>query len=300
MTVRSKRNRANVNEASAGEPVSEVRTPAPIVRVPFEGEEILALLIQGQVWIVLRAMCERFGVSMEGQLAKAKSTPWICLKEIFTQMPGDDQGREVTCISLRSLAGWLLTIKAGKVKPEFREPLLRFQIEAADALYRHFFEKRQASHGDGVDLTALVNEVAVMKKQLAALTAAKGEMDRGVIGSRRAAVLVHGPLRHYAETMAPLLGQPVASVRLEADLFIRRAVDFPPAPGWAWEMLPEGKLGGVTAQLASLNKKAAKAVKKAGVGQAASQAQRQGKLRLVDPKPTRPKTIKKGEKAGAA
>jgi P22_AR N-terminal domain len=44
------------------------------------------------------------------------------------------QNRELFCIDTRTLGMWLITINPGKVAPELREKLVRYQVECADAL----------------------------------------------------------------------------------------------------------------------------------------------------------------------
>lgn len=111
--------------------------PDGLVRVPFHGDEIEVLKRGEDHWLPLRPLCERFGVDVEGQRKKLKAAPWATT-EMISVVAEDGKTREVACLNLRSLAGWLFSIRASKVKPEVREALVRYQREAADALYRHF------------------------------------------------------------------------------------------------------------------------------------------------------------------
>ena len=45
----------------------------------------------------------------------------ICMVKMTMQIPGDDQRRLVSCLALRKLPGWLMTINANKVKPDYRK-----------------------------------------------------------------------------------------------------------------------------------------------------------------------------------
>ena len=52
---------------------------------------------------------------------------------IPTQMPGDDQSREMTFIDRRTFTMWLATIDTGRLKNEHTRELVRtYQCEAAD------------------------------------------------------------------------------------------------------------------------------------------------------------------------
>src|SRR5579872_6147612 len=93
----------------AQDTAEEIRSPAPITLVPFYEDVLQIVHSGGKEWVVLRPVCERFSLSMEGQLAKLKKAAWACLKIIFMQLPGDRQAREVTCLELRCLGAWLLS-----------------------------------------------------------------------------------------------------------------------------------------------------------------------------------------------
>lgn len=66
------------------------------------------------------------------------------ITEIVMQLPGDDQRRAITCLPLRKLPGWLMTIHPNKVRPEIRENVIRYQNECDDALW-DYWTKGQAT-----------------------------------------------------------------------------------------------------------------------------------------------------------
>jgi hypothetical protein len=61
---------------------------------------------------------------------------------MVTQMPGDDQRRLMTCLPLRKLPGWLMTISPNKVSPELRPKILAYQDECDDALWDYWTQGR--------------------------------------------------------------------------------------------------------------------------------------------------------------
>lgn len=117
---------------------------AQIVRVPFRDGYILAAEVDGKHWLPLRPLCERFGLAMQPQHRKLQGAEWAVVTEMV--MTGSDgKNYQMTCISLGSLGAWLLSIKAGKVKPGVRPALVAYQKEAADVLYRYFFRGTSAA-----------------------------------------------------------------------------------------------------------------------------------------------------------
>lgn len=117
---------------------------ASLVTFNFHGDELEVVSTpDGQHWVVLARLCAPLGLLPHGQAEKLKAAPWACTQIICVH---DASGRkqEVFCINLRSVAGWLFSINAGKVRPELREKLVRYQRECAEVLADHFLGRRGA------------------------------------------------------------------------------------------------------------------------------------------------------------
>ena len=117
-----------------------------ITKVPFDGDELVAVRDGGNVWIALKRACETLGLDYSSQLSKLKSQPWALMAD-FAIRDSAGRSRQTTCLSLKSFPMWLATIEAGKVAPDLRPKIERYQVDAADALYRHFFERPAAAPG---------------------------------------------------------------------------------------------------------------------------------------------------------
>jgi hypothetical protein len=145
-----------------------------LVAVPFHGDVIEAVQdAEGKVWVSLRRCCESLGVLFEGQLVKLRKEEWATIEEI-SMVAQDGKEREVTVIDLESLPGWLFSIKAGKVNPDVRPKLIRYQKEAARVLADHFLGRKaetpQAT--PPVDpITAQLQALLVMRQTQLALEA---------------------------------------------------------------------------------------------------------------------------------
>lgn len=97
---------------------------------------------EGKVWIVIRRVCEALGIDFSSQLTKLKGDQSICMAIIQTQIPGDDQRRELSCIDLRSFPLWIATIHPSKVAESSRADLIIFKREAGEVLAEHFLGPR--------------------------------------------------------------------------------------------------------------------------------------------------------------
>lgn len=50
----------------------------------------------------------------------------------------DGKRRNMVCLPLRKLAGWLQTISPNKVRPEIRDKVIQYQNECDDVLYEYW------------------------------------------------------------------------------------------------------------------------------------------------------------------
>lgn len=234
-----------------------------LVRVPFHDHAILAAEVDGDHWLPLRPLCERFGLSMQGQHLKLQKAEWAVVNEML--MTGSDgKTYQMTCISLGSLGAWLLSIKAGKVKPEVRTALAAYQKEAAAVLYRHFFGGGVAtppglSAEDVANIAAQVvmkgilplveahrkmaEDVAQLRSELVALHRDHNNArDMAAIGGQCASERIRKPILRMAKEKARYLGGKAAeaSFNRKFHLRVREACD---GFSGSWDRLPRGLLG---------------------------------------------------------
>ena len=93
-------------------------------------------------WVPIRPICEALGVSVQGQLEKIKEHPILSSTiKVSLTVAADEKDRNMQCIPIRYVFGWLFTIHPNNVKEEAREALIRYQHECYDALFRYFSEK---------------------------------------------------------------------------------------------------------------------------------------------------------------
>jgi len=119
--------------------VSEVRE---LVEVPFYGDKMLATKVGNDVWVSIRRCCESMGLVYARQLQKLQAKPWAAVCMMYT-VAQDGKTRETACLRRDKIPMWFATIDPGKVRPDVREKLVRYQCEAADVLARHFLPPKQ-------------------------------------------------------------------------------------------------------------------------------------------------------------
>jgi hypothetical protein len=110
--------------------------------VRFDGDELQVVgESREDAWVVLRPACEALGLDDEGQRQRLLRSAWAtaCMTQAVAQ---DGKNRELFCIHLDTVPMWLATIETGRVRPEAREKLIRYQREAARVLADHFLGRR--------------------------------------------------------------------------------------------------------------------------------------------------------------
>ncbi|SER21072.1 BRO family, N-terminal domain [Azotobacter beijerinckii] len=108
-----------------------------LAAVDFHGQSLTVLTsATGEHLVAMKPICEAIGLQWEAQLKRIKRHPVlsICMSIMDIQIPGDDQHRELVCLPLDYLNGWLFGVDASRVKPEIRERLVQYQRECFAAL----------------------------------------------------------------------------------------------------------------------------------------------------------------------
>lgn len=129
--------------------------------------------------IPIRPICEALGVAYERQSTKLKEHPILSSTVTLRVMvAADGKNREMLCLPIQYVFGWLFTINPANVSEEARDALIAYQTECYDALYRHFFgaQKRQIEHN--------LVEIALLE-QLSEYTQQREAANNGIRDTRR-------------------------------------------------------------------------------------------------------------------
>ncbi|MCV2997101.1 phage antirepressor N-terminal domain-containing protein [Escherichia coli] len=118
--------------------MTSIATAVSTINVPFHGAELYVVNHNGEPYTPMKPIVEGMGMDWASQFTKMKQRFKTCIVKITMQLPGDEQRREIICLPLRKLAGWLQTINPNKVKPEIRDKVIRYQEECDDVLYEYW------------------------------------------------------------------------------------------------------------------------------------------------------------------
>lgn len=127
-----------------------------IVRIPFNGDEILAAEIDGKPHILLKPAFESIGLAADKQIAKLQKQPWACTSVTVVQV--GDQRRSMIAADIRTFLMALATVPAARVAEDVRPKLIAYQAEVADAIEAYWTKggaiNTRATEGQLADLIA--------------------------------------------------------------------------------------------------------------------------------------------------
>lgn len=109
------------------------------ITVPFYDNELYVVEHNNEPYVPMKPIVEGMGLNWKSQFNKIKQRFKSTMVEI-TIVAADGKMRDMLCLPLRKLSGWMLTIYPNKVKPEIRNKVTQFQEECDDVLYRYWAE----------------------------------------------------------------------------------------------------------------------------------------------------------------
>lgn len=101
--------------------------------------EILAFAENESRLVPIKPICDALGIDMESQRKKIKADEDLnSISVLSTAVGGDGKDREMLCLPVEFIFGWLLTINPKNVKPEAREFVSKYRMECFRVLADHF------------------------------------------------------------------------------------------------------------------------------------------------------------------
>jgi len=119
--------------------MNSLATQTATINVPFHGDNLYLVNFNGQPYVPMKPVVEGMGLAWGAQFIKIKQRFNSTISEI-EMVAMDGKKRDMTCLALRKLPGWLHTINVGKVRPELRDKVARYQEECDDVLYQYWMK----------------------------------------------------------------------------------------------------------------------------------------------------------------
>ncbi len=143
--------------------------PAEQKTILFYEDELTAVRMRdGSVYVPVKPIIDRLGVNWSGQYSRLQRDPVLKSEQRICVIQTRQRGQqEAVCIPLEYLSGFLFGINADRVKPEYREDVIRYQRECYKVLSEALSEGRLISNITFDDLLQTADPDAVQAYQIA-------------------------------------------------------------------------------------------------------------------------------------
>lgn len=154
----------------------------------INGVDIVTVDRDGEIFVPIKPICDAIGIDVDAQRNKLNADDFFnSTTAIITAVAADDKEREMYCIRLRDVYGWLATINPGKVASEAREIVTRYRRECYDVLYEHFtgsMRRTIETNNAEIELLQQINS-AISREKEAKSDRKKAEEALGKLRSER-------------------------------------------------------------------------------------------------------------------
>ncbi|EED3357068.1 phage antirepressor N-terminal domain-containing protein [Salmonella enterica] len=139
--------------------------------VPFNGQQIITAMAAGVAYVAMKPIVENLGLDWPSQHRKLMSSKGKFNHCHMTMVALDKKLRDVLCIPLKKLNGWLFSINPEKVRADIRDKLIQYQEECFTVLHDYWTKgkaenpRKKTSVDERTPLRDAVN-MLVSKKHL--------------------------------------------------------------------------------------------------------------------------------------
>lgn len=132
--------------------------------VQFHGQPIITAMVSGIAYVAMKPIVENLGLDWPTQHRKLLSSNGKFNHCHMTMVAMDAKIRDVLCIPLRKLNGWLFSINPAKVRADIRDKLIAYQEECFTALHDYWTKgaaarKPETTVDDRTPLRGIVNRI---------------------------------------------------------------------------------------------------------------------------------------------
>ncbi|KEZ23169.1 Phage anti-repressor protein [Glaesserella parasuis] len=104
----------------------------------FYGSELITLKVEDVIYTAVKPIVEAIGLDWGGQQQKlSKSSDKFNCRDISI-VAKDGKIRQMLCMPLKKLNGWLFSINPEKVRPDLKNRVIQYQEECFEALYNYW------------------------------------------------------------------------------------------------------------------------------------------------------------------
>lgn len=109
--------------------------------ISFNNQSLITVEQNGNHYVAMKPICENIGLSWEPQLLRIKRDNVLSSTMIVMIIVAEDgKKREMICLPIEYLNGWLFSINPNKVRADLKERLENYQEECFLALWDYWTE----------------------------------------------------------------------------------------------------------------------------------------------------------------
>ncbi|MDE4013518.1 phage antirepressor N-terminal domain-containing protein [Glaesserella parasuis] len=136
--------------------------------ISFNNQALITFEQNGTRYTAMKPICENIGLAWEPQLLRIKRDDILSSTMIITIIVAeDDKNREMVCLPIEYLNGWLFGIDVKRCKPEIRETLIKYKKECYQALHDYWFNGK-------AERKTTTDERTGLRQAVSALVSKKG------------------------------------------------------------------------------------------------------------------------------
>lgn len=151
-----------------------------IFPIPFHGDTLVMVDHNSQPYVGMRSVVENMGLDWASQFVKLKSK-FSSSVVIITTVGENGKNREMLCLPLRKLAGWMYSINPNKVAEHLRDKVRQYQDECDDALWDYWTKGSAVRGGEGANTGQQLSAINTHLKLLDRLEVERHPEKRAVI-----------------------------------------------------------------------------------------------------------------------
>ena len=118
---------------------SKALVPSDTREIDFYGDPLIVGIVEETAYVALRPITDFLGLAWAPQYQRLQRDEILAEETRLVVMTGaDGKQREMFCLPIMFLPGWLFGISASRVKPELKEKVIRYQRECFQILWQAF------------------------------------------------------------------------------------------------------------------------------------------------------------------
>ena len=131
--------------------------------ISFNHQSLVTFKQNGTHYTAMKPICENIGLDWKSQYSRMKRDDVLnATMVIITIVAEDGKKREMICLPIEYLNGWLFGIDINRCKPEIRDTLIKYKKECYQALHDYWFNGKAERKTTVDDRTGLRNAVNML------------------------------------------------------------------------------------------------------------------------------------------